>query len=233
MAPRSRTTTRCRPIRPSPSANCPILFEPGALRAPVARRSRVCVRPRQRPHPGVQEGRHLRQELQVEPETRQNGAVWDLVLSEDKAQRYIFVADGANMQIIILDRADRRNSPASRRPGRMAGELKWVHNIAIDNAATSSRPKSGPAGACRSSGRCESRVPDQRALLRERRSGTAGETDAQSASHSEPLGFTLRPGSRSAFGQSPHVTCPGHEHHPGAWHTASMLLPSGSSTNAP
>ena len=31
-------------------------------------------------------------EFQVEPQTLQNGSVWDLVLSEDRAQRYIFVA---------------------------------------------------------------------------------------------------------------------------------------------
>jgi len=34
-------------------------------------------------------------EFQVEPQTLQNGSVWDLVLSEDEAQRYIFVADTA------------------------------------------------------------------------------------------------------------------------------------------
>ena len=39
-------------------------------------------------------------EFRIEPETLQNGSVWDLVLSEDKAQRYIFVADGANNQML-------------------------------------------------------------------------------------------------------------------------------------
>src|SRR5918912_1857362 len=38
-------------------------------------------------------------EFRVAPETLANGSVWDLVLSEDPAQRYIFLADGGNNQI--------------------------------------------------------------------------------------------------------------------------------------
>jgi hypothetical protein len=72
-------------------------------------------------------------EFQVEPQTLQNGAVWDLVLSEDSAQRYIFVADGANMQIDTLDRQSGEKLASFGRPGRMAGEFKWVHNMAIDS----------------------------------------------------------------------------------------------------
>ena len=41
-------------------------------------------------------------EFQVDKATLANGAVWDLVLSEDKDQRFIFVADGANGQISAL-----------------------------------------------------------------------------------------------------------------------------------
>ena len=72
-------------------------------------------------------------EFQVEPATLQNGSVWDLVLSEDKAQRYIHVADGANMQIYTLDRKTGAKLGSFGRPGRMAGEFKWVHNMAIDS----------------------------------------------------------------------------------------------------
>ena len=72
-------------------------------------------------------------ELQVEPQTLQNGSVWDLVLSEDPAQRYMFVADGANMAIMTLDRQSGEKLASFGRPGRMAGEFKWVHNMAIDS----------------------------------------------------------------------------------------------------
>ncbi len=82
-------------------------------------------------------------EFQVEPQTLQNGAVWDLVLSEVKAQRYIFVADGANMQIYALDRQTGAKLGAFGRPGRMAGAFKWVHNLAIDSKGNVSTAEVG------------------------------------------------------------------------------------------
>ena len=69
-------------------------------------------------------------EHRIEPETLQNGSVWDLVLSEDRAQRYIFVADGANNQMLVVERDSGKVLSRFSRPGRMAGELKWVHNMA-------------------------------------------------------------------------------------------------------
>ena len=75
-------------------------------------------------------------EFQVEPQTLQNGSVWDLVLSEDDAQRYIFVADGANMQVLTIDRQTGEKLSSFGRPGHMAGNFKWVHNMAIDSKGT-------------------------------------------------------------------------------------------------
>lgn len=75
-------------------------------------------------------------EFQVEAQTLQNGSVWDLVLSEDAAQRYIFIADGANMQVLIIDRQTGEKLSSFGRPGHMAGNFKWVHNMAIDSKGT-------------------------------------------------------------------------------------------------
>ena len=72
-------------------------------------------------------------EFRVEPQTLQNGSVWDLVLSEDVRQRYLFVADGANNQIVTVDRQTGETVSIWGRAGRMAGDFKWVHNIAIDS----------------------------------------------------------------------------------------------------
>jgi hypothetical protein len=92
----------------------------------------VCDRANDRIQVFRKDGTFVR-EFQVEPQTLQNGAVWDLVLSEDAAQRYIFVADGANMQIMTFDRQSGEKLGGFGRPGRMAGEFKWVHNMAIDS----------------------------------------------------------------------------------------------------
>ena len=72
-------------------------------------------------------------EFRVEPETMQNGSVWDLVLSEDAAQKYIFIADGANGQIITINRDDGKVLTQWGRHGRQPGQFKWVHNLAIDS----------------------------------------------------------------------------------------------------
>jgi DNA-binding beta-propeller fold protein YncE len=72
-------------------------------------------------------------EFRVEPQTLQNGSVWDLVLSSDPQQRFIFVADGANGQIITLAREDGKTLTQWGRHGRQAGQFKWVHNIGIDS----------------------------------------------------------------------------------------------------
>ncbi|MEA2934613.1 MAG: hypothetical protein QOD74_1259 [Variibacter sp.] len=72
-------------------------------------------------------------EFRVTPETLQNGSVWDLVLSEDQAQKFIFVADGANGKIVTLNRDDGKVLTEWGRHGRQPGQFKWVHNIAIDS----------------------------------------------------------------------------------------------------
>jgi hypothetical protein len=72
-------------------------------------------------------------EFRVEPETLQNGSVWDLVLSNDPQQRFIFMADGANNQIITLVRDNGEVVTSWGRAGRMAGQFKWVHGIDIDS----------------------------------------------------------------------------------------------------
>src|SRR5688572_13494275 len=71
-------------------------------------------------------------EFRVEVETRANGSTWDMVLSHDEKQRYMYVADGANGRIYILERADGKVVGQFGRTGRMPGEFKWIHNIAID-----------------------------------------------------------------------------------------------------
>ena len=71
-------------------------------------------------------------EFRFAADTLQNGSVWDLALSRDKAQRYIFIADGANNQIGTLDRTTGKTLSQFGRGGRSAGQFIWVHNMAID-----------------------------------------------------------------------------------------------------
>jgi len=66
-------------------------------------------------------------------QTRLIGSVWDMVLSRDPGQTYMYVADGANNQVHVLLRETGAEVSTFGRNGRMAGQFHWVHNIAIDS----------------------------------------------------------------------------------------------------
>ena len=55
-----------------------------------------------------------------------------MVLSHDPAQRYLYVADGANGRISVMRRTDGQQLGQFSRAGRSPGEFNWNHNIAID-----------------------------------------------------------------------------------------------------
>jgi DNA-binding beta-propeller fold protein YncE len=72
-------------------------------------------------------------EFQVEPRTAANGSVWDLALSRDPQQRFLYLADGRNNWILTLERETGQVVGTLGRPGRQAGDFHWVHDIAIDS----------------------------------------------------------------------------------------------------
>jgi sugar lactone lactonase YvrE len=69
----------------------------------------------------------------LEPTTRFVGSVWDVALSQDAGQKYLYVADGTNNEIHILLRATGERLAAFGRQGRQAGQFHWVHAIGIDS----------------------------------------------------------------------------------------------------
>ncbi len=69
----------------------------------------------------------------VASQTRSMGAAWDLTLSGDAGQKYVYLADGVNKKVWILTRSDLRVVGSFGRGGRQAGQFGWVHNIAMDS----------------------------------------------------------------------------------------------------
>ena len=68
-----------------------------------------------------------------EPETLMNGSVYDLVLSRDPAQSLIFMVDGMNSELRIIDRASNVTLGRVGRPGRSAGQFYAVHDMTMDS----------------------------------------------------------------------------------------------------
>jgi DNA-binding beta-propeller fold protein YncE len=72
-------------------------------------------------------------EKSVAPATKGAGSVWDLAFSRDPQQKYIYVADGQNMKVRILDRATLDEVATFGDGGRYPGEFFALHSIATDS----------------------------------------------------------------------------------------------------
>ncbi|HEV3485239.1 MAG TPA: NHL repeat-containing protein [Vicinamibacterales bacterium] len=72
-------------------------------------------------------------EARIAPHTLGEGSVWDIAFSSDPRQRYLYVADGMNMKIHVLDRATLRELTSFGDGGRQPGQFYAVHSIATDS----------------------------------------------------------------------------------------------------
>jgi DNA-binding beta-propeller fold protein YncE len=72
-------------------------------------------------------------EARVAPQTLGEGSVWDIAFSSDPRQRYLYVADGMNMKIHVLDRATLQELTSFGDGGRQPGQFYAVHSIATDS----------------------------------------------------------------------------------------------------
>jgi DNA-binding beta-propeller fold protein YncE len=66
--------------------------------------------------------------------TRASGSVWDIAFSRDPQQRYIFMADGMNDRVRIVDRQTLQELTTFGDGGRQPGQFYGVHSIATDSS---------------------------------------------------------------------------------------------------
>jgi len=92
----------------------------------------VCDRLNNRVQVFRRDGTYVK-EFTIEPLTAGNGSVWDIVISRDPAQKWLFLADGRNNQVLTLNRDTGAVVETLGRPGRYAGEFHWVHDLGIDS----------------------------------------------------------------------------------------------------
>lgn len=72
-------------------------------------------------------------EKSIASATLGDGAVWDVAFSADPAQKYLYVADGMNEKIWVLDRASLEVVSTLGDGGRVPGEFYALHSIATDS----------------------------------------------------------------------------------------------------
>ena len=72
-------------------------------------------------------------EARVEPATLANGSVWDVTFSRDPQQRYLYVADGSNMKVHVLERQTLEHLTSFGDGGRYPGQFLAVSGVATDS----------------------------------------------------------------------------------------------------
>ncbi len=77
-------------------------------------------------------GKFLKQGI-VSKETRGTGSVWDVALSNDPQQRYLFVADGQDQKIFILRRDTLETVGSFGDGGRHPGTFYSVGSVTVDS----------------------------------------------------------------------------------------------------
>jgi DNA-binding beta-propeller fold protein YncE len=69
----------------------------------------------------------------IEKETLGDGSVWDIAFSKDPQQKYIYLADGKNQEVHVLDRQSLEMLTSFGDGGRQPGQFFAVHSIATDS----------------------------------------------------------------------------------------------------
>ncbi len=101
----------------------------------------VCDRVGNRLQVFTPEGKFVKEEF-YEKNTKNAGSVWDVAFSRDPQQRYIFIADGVNEKVKIIDRADdgRAHHLRRRRPSARSVLRRAQHRDRLARA-TCTRPR--------------------------------------------------------------------------------------------
>jgi hypothetical protein len=72
-------------------------------------------------------------EAWIAPKTLGDGSAFDTALSRDPGQKYLYLADGSNQKVHILDRETLTELTAFGDGGRQPGEFYAVHSIVTDS----------------------------------------------------------------------------------------------------
>ena len=92
----------------------------------------VCDRPNDRLQVFTKDGKFVT-EKRIAPKTRGDGSTWDLAFSKDKEQKYMYLADGKNELVYIMERKTLEILTSFGDGGRQPGQFFAVHSIATNS----------------------------------------------------------------------------------------------------
>ena len=92
----------------------------------------VCDRGGDRIQIFTKQGKFVKEFL-VHPKTLGTGSVWSTMFSRDPQQKYLYVADGVNGKIWILNRDDGKEVGSIGHKGHQAGQFDQIERMALDS----------------------------------------------------------------------------------------------------
>jgi DNA-binding beta-propeller fold protein YncE len=92
----------------------------------------VCDRPNDRIQVFTREGKFVK-EVFIAKKTLGDGSVWDIAFSKDPQQKYLYLADGKNERIYVMERESLKILTSFGDGGRQPGQFFAVHSIATDS----------------------------------------------------------------------------------------------------
>ena len=92
----------------------------------------VCDRPNDRIQVFQKDGKFVKEAF-IAKKTLGDGSVWDIAFSKDPQQKYLYLADGKNEKVYILERATLQILTSFGDGGRQPGQFFGVHSIATDS----------------------------------------------------------------------------------------------------
>jgi DNA-binding beta-propeller fold protein YncE len=92
----------------------------------------VCDRPNNRIQVFRKDGTFVKEAF-IAPRTLGDGSVWDIAFSRDPEQRFLYLADGKNMKVYIIERETLEVLTTFGDGGRQPGQFFAVHSIATDS----------------------------------------------------------------------------------------------------
>lgn len=92
----------------------------------------VCDRAHDRLQVFTPDGKFVKEAF-YSKDTKASGSVWDIAFSRDPQQRYMFVPDGMNNKVHVIDRQTLTELTTFGDGGRQPGQFYGVHSIATDS----------------------------------------------------------------------------------------------------
>jgi DNA-binding beta-propeller fold protein YncE len=92
----------------------------------------VCDRVNDRIQVFTKDGKFVKEQW-IQKDSLADGSVWDIAFSKDPQQKYIYLADGRNMKVHIIERLSLTELTSFGDGGRQPGQFYGVHSIATDS----------------------------------------------------------------------------------------------------